>query len=395
MSSTANTARTSKGSVAILNSNGRLQLRFNYAGKRRYLSLGLPDTKANRAAAELKAKQIERDIAYGEVDTTLAKYKPSTELVTPVITPSDQIELDDLWSRWVEFRRPQIEAKTLSWFQGMGRHIDQFPTKSLDDAAVIRDHVVANISPDMGKRLLTRINACCKWALKSGLITYNPFEGMASEIQLPKATQNEDFDIDPFSKEEQDAIVTAFKQHRRHQRYVPFIRFLLLTGCRPSEAIGLQWKHIRKQHIQITEPVVCCQGKPVSQSSTKTGQDRQFPINHQMRELLDSISPEDRQPNHYVFGLSPHQPINYGNFYRAWHGAVSRNKRYLGIVTQLAETGVIQRYRHPYQCRHTFITQCLEAGVPIPQVAKWVGNSPAVIMRHYAGVINTVAVPEF
>jgi hypothetical protein len=26
--------------------------------------------------------------------------------------------------------------------------------------------------------------------------------------------------------------------------YAPFVEFLFLTGCRPSEAIGLQWKHV-------------------------------------------------------------------------------------------------------------------------------------------------------
>lgn len=40
--------RASKGSVAILASNGRLQLRFSYGGKRHYISLGLTaDDKRN------------------------------------------------------------------------------------------------------------------------------------------------------------------------------------------------------------------------------------------------------------------------------------------------------------------------------------------------------------
>jgi hypothetical protein len=40
--------RSSKGSVQVLVSNGRLQLRFRYGGKRHYLSLGLSaDDKRN------------------------------------------------------------------------------------------------------------------------------------------------------------------------------------------------------------------------------------------------------------------------------------------------------------------------------------------------------------
>ncbi len=122
----------------------------------------------------------------------------------------------------------------------------------------------------MGKRLLTRINACCKWALESGLIDQNPFQGMASQIKLPKSATSDDFDIDPFTKPEQQTIVTAFESHRTYKRFAPLVRFLLLTGCRPSEAIGLRWKHIRSTHIHFTEPVVYCKGKSVSKSSTKS-----------------------------------------------------------------------------------------------------------------------------
>ncbi len=51
-------------------------------------------------------------------------------------------------------------------------------------------------------------------------------------------------------------------------------------------------------------------------------------------------------------------------------------------------------YRKPYQTRHTFVTMALESDVSIPQIARWVGNSPQVIMECYAGTIRKVAVPE-
>ena len=66
--------KASKGSVQIKNSNDRLQLVFSHAGKRHYLSLGLPDNRMNRKAAEAKAKLIESDIAFDRFDSTLANY---------------------------------------------------------------------------------------------------------------------------------------------------------------------------------------------------------------------------------------------------------------------------------------------------------------------------------
>ncbi len=53
------TGKNPKGTVSVIVSNGRLQLRFRYAGQQYYLSLGLPNTKTNRTAAEAKKNQIE------------------------------------------------------------------------------------------------------------------------------------------------------------------------------------------------------------------------------------------------------------------------------------------------------------------------------------------------
>ncbi len=55
------TGRASKGSVSIISSNNRLQLRFSYGGKRHYLSTGLPDLPANRKMAQLRAAEIEQN----------------------------------------------------------------------------------------------------------------------------------------------------------------------------------------------------------------------------------------------------------------------------------------------------------------------------------------------
>lgn len=88
------TGRASKGSVSILNSNGRLQLRFRFGGKRHYLSTGLPDTVPNRKLAEPKASEIEKDILFERFDPTLEKYKPISSLstVTPIQKPQPKLD---------------------------------------------------------------------------------------------------------------------------------------------------------------------------------------------------------------------------------------------------------------------------------------------------------------
>ena len=62
MASKTPTGRASKGSVSVILSNRRLQLRFHFSGKRYYISTGYPDTPHHRKLAKLKASEIEKDI---------------------------------------------------------------------------------------------------------------------------------------------------------------------------------------------------------------------------------------------------------------------------------------------------------------------------------------------
>lgn len=115
-----------------------------------------------------------------------------------------------------------------------------------------------------------------------------------------------------------------------------------------------------------------------------------------LRDLLLSIRPADYQPDDLVFTSPTGLPINNVRFSnQVWKGGRNGSKNYKGIVTQLVKEDKVERYRCPYTTRHTFITMALEAGVTVPQVAKLVGNSPEVTMRHYAGNLLKMEVPVF
>ncbi|MEH2311797.1 MAG: DUF3596 domain-containing protein [Nostoc sp.] len=200
-----------KGSVSIINSSGRLQLRFHYAGKRYYLSTGWLDTSGSRKLAEFKAAEIEKDILYERLDETLAKYKPGSSLsivtnITVVQKPKPQ--LDKLWDKYSEFKKPQISPSTYAKdFTKHRNHIAKLATRSLDEASAIQDHLLSNLTPDAAKRCLTQLKACCNWAMDKGLIDANPFAAM--KIKVPKGAYKEQ-DIHPLCKEERDLIIRIF-----------------------------------------------------------------------------------------------------------------------------------------------------------------------------------------
>lgn len=107
------------------------------------------------------------------------------------------------------------------------------------------------LTANAANRCLVQINACCNWAVSSGLISSNPFRGMAAEIKLPKSQASE-HDINPFSASEREEIIQAFESDKYYSHYTSLVRFLFSTGCRPSEAVALQWKHISSDFRLIT-----------------------------------------------------------------------------------------------------------------------------------------------
>ncbi|MDJ0708099.1 MAG: DUF3596 domain-containing protein, partial [Leptolyngbyaceae cyanobacterium MO_188.B28] len=363
--------KASKGSVQIKVSHDRLQLVFTFGGKRHYLSTGFSDTPTNRKLAEMKARQIELDLLSGNFDSTLTKYQPQSVLsalepVTPISTPKPN--LAELWEKYTEFKRPSLSPNTLAKEIATVRRCIELhlPSQSLDQAIEIRDWIVANRNPDAAKRLLIQLCACCDWSIKSELISENPFDGMAREVKLPKSASNkQDKEIDPFTAEEREAIIQAFEKNRYYRHYTPFVSFLFKTGCRPSEAIALQWKHISHDFRMIVfeQSVILSEGGLVCREGLKTQESRRFPANPSLQKLLKDYKPQKCNPNTLVFPSPSGKYIDFHNF---------RNRAWMTIL----ETLPTIRYRKPYQTRHTFITLALENGLDAKDVARLAGNSP-------------------
>ncbi|MEO1391082.1 MAG: DUF3596 domain-containing protein [Cyanobacteria bacterium J06634_6] len=92
MSSASKRRLAPRGSVCTKVSNGSLQLVFSHGGKRRYLSLRLPDSAINRKVAEAKAKLIESDILFDRLDPSLNKYRPQSVVAAAATESNSDVE---------------------------------------------------------------------------------------------------------------------------------------------------------------------------------------------------------------------------------------------------------------------------------------------------------------
>lgn len=272
--------RKAKGGISVEVFRDRLRLRWRFKGERYTIGLGYPNEPHYRKVAELKAKVIEADILYDRFDPTLAKYKQSQ---APELPQPPQLSLRKLWSEYVEYKRPQCKPSTMrSQYKNWTRYIQKFPIDNPYEAVTIRDWILQTIPIDSAKRLLVALNACCNWAVESKTLDRNPFLNMANQIKLPKPQRNhEDSDINPFTTQERDQIIANFKASRYYSFYAPFVEFLFKTGCRPGEALGLQWKHIGRSYKSITfEQVLSHTENGLRlEDGLKTQEKRRFPCN--------------------------------------------------------------------------------------------------------------------
>jgi integrase len=151
--------------------------------------------------------------------------------------------------------------------------------------------------------------------------------------------------------------------NRYYCYYLPLITFLFRTGCRPSEAIALQWKHISRDFrlIAFEQAVLVSEGGLMVRKGLKTQELRKFPANAQLQELLKSIQLKIHEPESLIFPSPEGKFIDFHNF---------RNRAWMTILAGLPEI----RYRKPYQTRHTFITLALENGLDAKDVARLVGK---------------------
>lgn len=385
--------------VGVEQKQGKYRLRLPAAiavGSARYISTRLDVTPENFKKARRVAWEIEADINSGNLDVTLERYKQHFRPLLTLLPSGNKKSLTalELWDSYCDYMKPQLAETTYrrDYAKKYRNHIQNLPTQAINQAVAIREHLNSTLTANTTKRVLTYLSACCKWAVSSGLIQSNPFDGMPETIKLAKADVD---NIDPFSQAERDTIIQAFQEHPSYKHYTNFVKFLFWTGCRTGEAIALQWKHIAQDCSHITFSESYDSALKV-RKTTKTGKARRFPCNQVVQSILLSIRPDNPSPDDLVFTSPTGLIINNTRFTnQVWKGGRSGNKTYPGIVGTLAKEGKIERYRCPYNTRHTFITMAIEAGITVPQVAKLVGNSPEITMKHYAGNLLRLEIPVF
>lgn len=215
-----------KGTVSVQVFKDRLRLCWSYHGKRYFLYVGLPDSKINRVVAEQKARQIEGDMATGNFDPSLRKYKPEYQ-------QHQCISVTKLFERFMEQKAKDVTPKTMEKYRATLGYLKRFfkdvaaeAVTSSNSEGFARHLNGEGLAPNQCKRRIEELKACWNWAIaKNAIASNNPWTEVAERIKVsPKQKPK------PFSKEEIKAIVQAFRTDPYYSHYTDYVEFLFGTG---------------------------------------------------------------------------------------------------------------------------------------------------------------------
>lgn len=202
----------------------------------------------------------------------------------------------------------------------------------------------------------TVINLVFTHALENSLITYNPNEYSKIPPDLPQ-TPREIPDDEVIKKIMQSSDLT----------FGGYALFLLLTGCRRGEALGVQWKDIdfNNNTISINKNVTYNGNKPIVKVRTKTKAGmRKIALLEALKVYLKPIS-KDANPDCFVFGKDT-SPLTQTEFRRRW------NKYTTEAGFELTS----------HQLRHAYATILFDAKVDEKVAQTFMGHSKIEITRN-------------
>lgn len=189
-------------------------------------------------------------------------------------------------------------------------------------------------------------------AIEAGVLYSNPARAvkrtkvLAKELVLPSREQFVEF---------VDAIQSA--GGRDSKNCATFVQFVAFSGCRLSEASGVAWRDVDFQKSEIT-----VRGDAIT--GTKNSEVRRVPMIPELRSLLQRLRHERPEETNET-------PIL---LVREAQKSMDRAASKVGM----------RRITH-HDLRHLFATICIESGVDIPTVSRWLGHKDggALCMKTY------------
>lgn len=397
--------RAPKGSVIASEYKDRIRIRWRYEGKRFQFYVS-PSVSDHVTTASIIATIIEKDLEAGCFDPSLTRYRELPELNLAVLREmveqptqsplpkgtnrgevllpkaEEPFNVLNEFRRFLAARSFSMDAPELSsYYTQTIAMVKKWGDFDVQDTPVkLSEETFGNKTFNDRRNCL---NSFFEWCVRKGKLRENPL----ADVSTRKRSRNCD-ERQPFKAEEARLILDALKTDRfrskyarySHSQYYPFVAFMLYTGVRTAEAIGLRVKDIAFP----TDDQFMTGGIRIGRALARTSKGTHAAVrkekgtkNNKVRDLrfnktlLDLLKPlcENRSPDDWVF-------VNE-------QGKTIDDKMFLRRVFKPLQEQLGIPYRHLYALRHTFATNAVEQGMMAHQVAFLMGDLTETVLKNY------------
>jgi integrase len=279
--------------------------------------------------------------------------------------------LSELWDAFVEERSISLCPTSLcSDYKQVGKWLARCPVQDIAEARKVMIWVLGEKPVLASRRVAMYTKTMYRWAAQEDVayLSKNPL----ASFKMPKAPQKDE-DIVVIPRNETGLVLAALEAKRTYKNvnWAWYTEFMMQTAMRTGEVRALLWDDIKDNKILVHQNYTLTHGL---KDSTKTNKKRWVPLNNKCKEILDSLPRESQ----YIF---PWDRLAFQSYFRK-------------KLKPLYEAELISHLYRPYDCRHTAISRWIEAGIPVPQVANWAGNTSEIIFKHYCNTTKEYEMPE-
>jgi integrase len=330
-----------------------------YRGVRCRERITLKPTATNLKKAEQHKAAIEHAISIGTFDYSVTF--PGSARAARFAPEASRETMNGFLTRWLEAKKKHVASST---FDGYRKLVTLRLIPALGDTMLVdlkrkavRDWLD---TLDVGNKTLSNIQSCLRSALNDAteeeLIEQNPLAGWT---YTRKAAPPKEDDVDPFSPEEQQAVLGALTGQARNM-----MQFALWTGLRTSELVALDWGDIDwlREEVMVSRAMTQA-GKGKAEATKTAAGKRSVKLLRPAMEALKAQKAHTFLADAEVF-QNPRTLVRW-----AGDGPIRKTM----WVPAMKKAGV--RYRRPYQTRHTYASMMLSAGEHPMWVAKQMGHS--------------------
>jgi integrase len=383
--------KTPKGEISVTNCQGRIRLRWRYAGERYSLNLPYAYDPENLHFATVRVAEIKLDMIKGSFDASLKKYGylPTTKSIKPktglLETKKEEklLFINDLSAKFNEWARHfrNVDIDNSIDYLYIRKWLEKGIKLSIYSIAERLNSEVWAVTTY--NRRLSYLTTFLTWLVDSGIIERNPLKDVCKKrdkrkIKCSRRKPLEENEIVSFLDAIKNDTYCPTPNRFRHSHYYPFLAFIFHTGVRNAEAIGLKVKHIDfgTNQIEISETFArTIKGTNHAsriEKGTKMQNVRFLPLTS---ELLIILKPQvaNKKPNDFVFvspkGLSIDDRMLKRRILKPVMGKLGLGDRDL------------------YAARHSFGTRAVQQGMVLTEVAYLMGHSTVeTAMRNYVSV---------